>query len=83
MGRVPRRTRSGDGMDSFSKQTDLNSETFGEDSEPEMITVANRLYVKSEYADAFEKVFRARRPNILCKTVDCRLRRFGLPSTIL
>ena len=25
-----------------------------------MITVANRLYVKSEYADAFEKVFRER-----------------------
>ena len=25
-----------------------------------MITVANRLYVKPEYADAFEKVFRER-----------------------
>ena len=25
-----------------------------------MITVANRLYVKSEYAEAFEKVFRER-----------------------
>ena len=25
-----------------------------------MITVANRLYVKSEYADAFETVFRER-----------------------
>ena len=25
-----------------------------------MITVANRLYVKQEYADAFEKVFRER-----------------------
>jgi len=25
-----------------------------------MITVANRLYVKTEYADAFEKVFRER-----------------------
>ena len=25
-----------------------------------MITVANRLYVKGEYADAFEKVFRER-----------------------
>ena len=27
---------------------------------PEMITVANRLYVKAEYADAFETVFRGR-----------------------
>src|SRR6266436_4771157 len=33
---------------------------FGRGNQEPMITVANRLYVKPEYADAFEKVFRER-----------------------
>src|ERR1043165_5444281 len=60
MGRVPRRARSSDGMDSFSGQVSRVQKHRIRITSPIMITVANRLYVKPEYADAFEKVFRER-----------------------
>jgi heme-degrading monooxygenase HmoA len=47
-------------LDRFPRHDAMMSVTNSSKGNTSMITVANRLYVKPEFADAFEKVFRER-----------------------